>query len=124
IVKSEGKLVGYAVLKTSGTGESRSCEIADILVRPDYPGAVELIVCDSANHAKAVGAVSLSCRMLNNHPYVSALRRMGFVRLRSPSGAHWIKLTVRNLRKNADIEEILKKGDIRVHIMVGDTDGI
>jgi hypothetical protein len=124
IVRSEGKLVGYAVLKISGRGEPRSCEIVDMLVHPDYHSAVELLICDSARYAKTVEAISLSCRMLNNHPHVSALRRMGFVRLRSPSGAHWIKLTVRNYRKNANIESVLKKSDVRVHIMVGDTDGI
>lgn len=124
VARKGGKLAGYAVLKFSGTGDAKSCEVADMLAHPDHPDALDVLVCDSAKYAEGFGAISLSCRLLNNHPYIPAVRRMGFVKVRNPSGAHWVKLTVRNQRKKSEIDSVLKKGDLRVHIMVGDTDGI
>lgn len=119
-----GRMVGYVILKMSGSEGSRYCVVADLLVNPGFPSAVDVLLLESLRYSRTMDAISLSCNLLDNHPYIKLLRRMGFVTLKDPPDADWTRLTVSNRRGNAHIENTLNAKDLKVHIMVGDTDGI
>ncbi|MDD1765709.1 MAG: hypothetical protein LUO84_04565 [Methanomassiliicoccales archaeon] len=119
-----GRMVGYVILKASGSKGSRYCVVADLLIDPEFPTAVDVLLLESLRYARTMDAISLSCNLLDNHPYIKPLRRMGFVMLRDPPDADWTRLTVSNRQGNAHIENTLNAKNLKVHIMVGDTDGI
>jgi hypothetical protein len=119
-----GRKVGYVILKMSGSKGSRYCVVADLLIDPGFPAAVDVLLLESLRYARTMDTISLSCSLLGNHPYIKPLRRMGFVTLRDPPDSDWTRLTVGNRQRSAHIENTLNTKDLKVHIMVGDTDGI
>lgn len=123
LIARKGREVhGYLVLKMEGRGESRIGHIADLLVRPESSEVADRLLREALRHAKEGGAVSLYCRLLYGHPYSGPLKRVGFIRLRQTPADRKTRLTLCNRYNLPEIDRVLSKKDLKIHMMLGDTD--
>jgi len=124
VADSDRETYGYVVLKAEGKGETRCCYIVDMLVHPDKSEAARLLLLRALDHSKRMGAMALHCRLVKGHPYRTAFREVGFVRMpRRPQDAE-TRLLLLNTFGLAEIQDVISKDRIRVHMMLGDTDGV
>lgn len=80
----DGRLLGYAVFKCSGSGSDRTGTILDVLADPDsgaFPALIEAAV--DAMRADHAAQVSIAC---SYPPFTEALQQLGFLRGRQPLG--------------------------------------
>ena len=54
-----GRMVEYVILKMSGFKGSRYCLVADLLVDPEFPTAVDVHLLESLRYARMMDAISL-----------------------------------------------------------------
>ena len=106
---------GFIVLRTTGWEGWRVGNVADLLAL-DAKVAYRLLSAAGA-HFKAEGVDMIRCWTMTTPPYRQALRRLGFIRRRSPN-----KLMVRS-HSLAPPASLLQEPD-RWYLTLGDSDGV
>ncbi len=121
--KGEG-LAGFIILRVAGGEGGEYAEIADILVRPGTEGALETLMVGSLDYLRKRGASTVACWLPLGHPYATILKKAGFSspENRIPRREMIVMYVNRSGRK--EINDILSKEDLRVHLMLGDSDWI
>lgn len=109
----DAHLLGYAVLSAFGDKGS----IADLLVLPERPDLLEVLLQDCVTRLAASGALRIQVWNAAHHPYRDSLVRNGFAAKRT------LQVTLGAYRP--DLEDVLGMLDdprAAVHFMGGDTD--
>jgi hypothetical protein len=122
LAKHSTKVAGYLVLKTEGEGETKACYIVDMLVSPEQSDVANLLLVEALQHASRSNAIALHSWMLRDHAYSSAFKEMGFVRLPARPQERKTRLAFRNICGLRDIDDVVSRNNLRVHMMLGDTD--
>ena len=107
------RLIGYAVVRTV----ERRAYLADLLVLPGQPRAIEALVADAVEIARRSGASVINCWLPHRHPYRRVLRRQGFFDRGRDAGVSYHPMHL----EAADLA-LLADPRARIHYMLGDTD--
>ena len=90
IAEDGNQLLGYAVLRAIGTRG----HLADILARPGRVDVARSLLDEGLRSLRLAGVAGVECTLPLRHPYVTALREAGFVRLAERSRVMGVKFSV------------------------------
>jgi len=113
-------LAGYAVLRQV---ESRA-HLTDLLTVQDGGITARVLIEHALDTAAAAGATGVECTLPARHPYVSALRDAGFVRLRARSEVLAHKFGVSPAILSHEELAFLAERPVPIHFVEGDSDVI
>jgi len=109
-----GRIAGYTVLRETGG----RAYLADLMALPEHLEAVRALARAAMAHFRRAGASRVECLIAANHPYRKPLASAGFVgrrRRKTP-------LTFQPLHATPEQIASLSDADLRIHLMVGDSD--
>jgi hypothetical protein len=113
-------LAGYVVLRQVA---DRS-HLVDLLTVQDGGLTARALVEAALSQAASAGAAAVECTLPAQHPYVSALRDAGFVRLRKRSEVMAHKFGVSPVLAGHEEIAFLNERPVPIHIVEGDSDVI
>lgn len=123
IAKENGRDLGYVVFKFIQNKPVKYGEIVDILVRPHSNDAAILLLLKAIECLFNRGAVSVYCWLPKGHPYVSSLKKIGFLRARKQRDQSMIILY--NDRSDEKIfQTIAQRKRKKAHFILGDSNWI
>jgi hypothetical protein len=122
LAKHSDKIVGYLVLKTEGEGDTKACYIVDMLVSPEQSDVANLLLVEALQHASRSNAIAIHSWMPRDHAYSSAFKDMGFVELPVNRQDRKTRLVLRNICGSRGIDNVVTRNNLRIHMMLGDTE--
>lgn len=123
-VRNKGRLVGYMVMREETKDGSRFLNIVDCLVDPRSPDAVPLLLKDCISLAQGMDIETVLCCLPEGHPYGKYLAELGFLSQVRYTGEQEMKVIALERAGNGPLMSVLKRKDLRAHIMLGDTDWV
>jgi N-acetylglutamate synthase-like GNAT family acetyltransferase len=120
LANHSAKIAGYLVLKTEG--ETKVCYIVDMLVSPERFDVANLLLVNALQHARRSNAIALHGWTLRDHAYSNAFKEMGFVELPVNRRDRKTRLILRKMCGSRDIDNVVTRKNLRIHMMLGDTD--
>ncbi|MGE3960073.1 MAG: hypothetical protein AB7F65_00155 [Dehalococcoidia bacterium] len=116
VAESGGEMLGYAVLNTARA----TADLADLLVLPGRLDVARSLVGDAMHLARQSGSSAVRSWMMRGHPYEPVLSHLGFVRVRTSTRP----VLHANARTIPDELAVLESPQVRVHLMLGDSDHV
>ncbi len=118
-VRENGRLLGYAMLKAESDGQ---LIIVDLLADRDRREILPLLLADSLEQARSMGAESVICCLPREHPYEHSFRDLGFIAEARMTGDVPMRM-IWCPRCGGDLDA-LSGPSPRCHITLGDTDWV
>lgn len=117
-VRENGTLLGYAVLKK----EAGELIIVDLLADHRRSEVLSLLLTDSMEQARSLGAESVTCCLPRCHPYERSFRELGFIAELRMTGEVPMRM-IFCPRGDHDLKALAAPAP-RCHITLGDTDWV
>lgn len=113
-----GKLLGYAVLRFRGA----RAHVGDLLALPTRTDVAASLLRGAVRAALHAGSAAVECTLPRAHPFSSALRSTGFVRLAGRSAEMTRRFGVTPTRIDVGRLGMLADPSGRIHVTLGDSD--
>ena len=123
-IRSGGQLAGYMVHKEEERDGTRFLNIVDYLVDPDLPHLQAELISDSKSLAQGLSIETILCCLPQGHPYAKSLSEAGFRSEVRYTGERPMSMIALERGGGHALMDVLKKKDLRAHIMLGDTDWV
>ncbi len=116
IAEAGGEMLGYAVIRTA----LPTADLADLLVLPGRTDVAQALVRDAVHVARDAGSSAVRSWMMRGHAYEPLLSDFGFIRVRTSTRPVFHS----NPRTDPEELALLEGADVRVHLMLGDSDHV
>lgn len=124
IIRSDGVLAGYMVHKEEERDGTRFLNIVDYLMDPQYSHLHSRLISDCKSLAQDLKIETILCCLPQGHPYEKSLSEAGFRSEVRYTGERPMSVIALERGGGHALMDIMKKKDLRAHIMLGDTDWV
>ncbi len=122
VLRKEGKVAGYSVLKMEDQKGGRYAYIIDMIIDWEVPSAAELLLLDAVERAREESAISLIFWLPSDHPFAGPLRKIGFFEAPPQTQDDRMRFVYRDRSGKEEVKRVLSSPETRYHLTMGDTD--